>query len=184
MRTAYSEGMMAILIIVIAATGIAFGAIGAVWAQEYWRQRNAPRELEPVLDWRPTLRMDARATAQAELSDDDNIPANWTLQAEEVRLVESVGGYPHLEIRWRPATRREVRDFISTYHRIRTDEIRERMNKVYGGDVNVGYFDALKPDAGSGMLSLTNKDTGTGKHIETSANEEPGKAREMRPQAH
>lgn len=164
---------MTTLIIVIAACSIALGAIGAVWAQDYWHQRQAPRELQPILDWRPTLRMDARATAQAELSEDDNVPANWMLQTEEIRLVESVGGYPHVEIRWRPATRREVRDFVSTYQRIRADEIKERMNKLYASEVNVGYFTALKPDGGGRALSLTDTDRGTGNHIETGASEEP-----------
>jgi hypothetical protein len=158
---------MAIVIILIAISSITLGAIGAIWAQDYWRQRTAPRELKPILDWRPTLRMDARATAQTELSEDDNVPASWMLQAEEVRLVESVSGYPHLEIRWRPATRREVRDFISTYQRSRADEIKERMNKLYASEVNVGYFTALKPDGGERVLSLTDKDSGTGNHIET-----------------
>src|SRR5215472_11830823 len=143
---------MAIVIILIAICGVAFGAIGAMWAQDYWRQRTAPRELNPILDWRPTLRMDARATAQAELSEDDNVPASWTLQAEEIRLVESVSGYPHLEIRWRPATRREVRDFISTYQRIRADEIKDRMNRLYVSEINVGYFNTLKPDGGAPAL--------------------------------
>jgi hypothetical protein len=167
---------MTVLIIGMAVCSVAFGAIGAVWAQDYWRQRKAPRELKPILDWRPTLRMDARATAEAEVSEDDNVPANWTLQTEEIRLVESVGGYPHVEIRWRPATRREVRDFVSTYQRIRADEIKERMNKLYASDVNVAHFDALK--AGR-VLSLTDKDNGTGNHIEKSASEEPGEARGM-----
>ena len=121
---------MTIFIIGIAVVSIALGAAGAVWGQDYWRQRKAPRELKPIVDWRPTLRMDARATAEAELSEDDNLPANWTLQTEEIRLVESVGGYPNVEIRWRPATRREVRDFVSTYQRIRADEIKERMKSM------------------------------------------------------
>ncbi len=168
---------MTILIIGIAVASIALGAAGAVWVQDYWRQRKAPRELKPILDWRPTLRMDARAAAEAELSENDNVPANWTLQTEEIRLVESVGGYPHVEIRWRPATRREVRDFVSTYQRIRADEIKERMNKLYASDVNVGYFDALKADGGGRVLSLTDKDRGTGDHMDTSASEEPGEAR-------
>ena len=144
---------MIILITSIAACSAALGAIGTVWAQDYWRRRNALRELKPILDWRPTLRMDARAAAQAELSEDDNVPATWTLQAEEIRLVESVSGYPHLEIRWRPATRREVRDFVSTYQRFRADEIKERMNKLYASDINVGYFNALKPN-GAGRRGI------------------------------
>src|SRR6516165_4540996 len=164
---------MTILIIGIAVVGIALGAAGAVWAQDYWRQRTAPRERKPILDWRPTLRMDARATAEAELSEDDNAPANWTLQTEEIRLVESVSGYPHVEIRWRPSTRREVRDFISTYQQIRTDEIKERMNKLYASEVNVGRFDALKPD-GDRVLALTDKDGGTENHIETSVSQDLG----------
>ena len=170
---------MAILIIFIAICSVALGAIGAVWAQDYWRQRTAPRELKPILDWRPTLRMDVRAAAQAESSEDDNVPAIWVLQAEEVRLVESDSGYPHLEIRWRPATRREVRDFVQTYQRSRADEIKERMNKLYASEVNVGNFSALKPDGGERVLSLTDKDGRTGNHIEKGASDEPSDARGM-----
>jgi hypothetical protein len=162
---------MTIVIILIAVFSITLGAFGALWAQDHWRQRTAPRELKPILDWRPTLRMDLRATAEAESSEDDNVPANWVLQAEEIRLVESVSGYPHLEIRWRPATRREVRDFVSTYQRSRADEIKERMNRLYASEVNVGNFTALKPNGGE-VLSLTGKDG-----IETSASEEPIEAR-------
>lgn len=165
---------MTILIILIAISGVTLGAIGALWGQDYWRQRTVPRELKPILDWRPTLRMDARSTVQTELSDDDNVPASWMLQAEEVRLVESVSGYPHLEIRWRPATRREVRDFISTYQRSRADEIKDRMNRLYASDVNVGYFNAVKLDGGEAVLSLLDKDRGTGNQIETSVSEKPG----------
>jgi hypothetical protein len=163
--------------LIIMAVCIALGAFGAVWAQDYWRQRTAPRELKPILDWRPTLRMDARAVADVELSEDDSVPADWTLQTEEIRLVESVSGYPHVEIRWRRSTRREVRDFVSTYQRIRTDEIKERMNKLYASEVNVGCFDALKPDGGARVLSLTDKDGGTERNVETSANEELGETR-------
>ena len=123
---------MTIFITGIAVVSIALGAAGAMWAQDYWRQRKAPRELKPILDWRPTLRMDARATAEAELSEDDNAPANWTLQTEEIRLIERVGGYPHVEIRWCPATCREVRDFVSTYRRIRADPGGERRLLVAG----------------------------------------------------
>ena len=50
---------MTILIIGIAVVGIALGAAGAVWAQDYWRQRKAQRELKPILDWRPDARIDA-----------------------------------------------------------------------------------------------------------------------------
>jgi len=81
---------------------------------------------------------------------------------------------PRLEadaIRWRPATRREVRDFVSTYQRSRADEIKERMNRLYASEVNVGNFTALKPNGGE-VLSLTGKDG-----IETSASEEPIEAR-------
>src|SRR5690348_4212651 len=162
---------MAIVILLIAVSSVTLGAFGALWAQDYWRQRTAPRELKPILDWRPTLRRDVPATAQAKSSEDDNVPAIWVLQAEEVRLVESDSGAPHLEIRWRPATRREVRDFVQTYQRSRADEIKERMNKLYASEVNLGNFAAIKPGGGERVLSMTNKDGGTGNHIETG---EPG----------
>jgi len=191
---------MTTLIFAIAACSVALGAYGTVWAQDYWRRRQAMGELKPILDWRPTLRMDARATAQAELSEDDNIPANWMLQAEEVRLVESISGYPHLEIRWRAATRREVRDFVSTYQRARAEEVKDRMNKLYASEVNVRYFDAAKsyrkrrralrgparqpkPIAGGHALVMTDKGA-TANHIETSAGEQPGEARTISPATH
>src|SRR5689334_3433619 len=191
---------MTIVIILIAVFSITLGAFGALWAQDYWRQRTAPRELKPILDWRPTLRMDLRATAEAESSEDDNVPANWMLQAEEVRLVESISGYPHLEIRWRAATRREVRDFVSTYQRARAEEVRDRMNKLYASEVNVRYFDAAKsyrkrrralrgparqskPIAGGHVLVMTDKGP-TANHIETSAGEQPGEARAISPATH
>ena len=117
------------------------------------------------------MRLDARAIAEVELAEDDSIPANWTLQTEEIRLVESVSGYPHVEIRWRPATRREVRDSVSTYQRSRADEIKERMNKLYASEVSVGYFDAPKADGNGHVLSVTGKDGASDGHIETS--EEP-----------
>ena len=41
---------MTILIIGIAVVGIVLGAAGAVWEQDYWRQRKAKRELKPILD--------------------------------------------------------------------------------------------------------------------------------------
>ena len=152
---------MAIVILLIAVSSITLGAFGALWAQDYWRKRTAPRELKPILDWRPTLRMDVRATSQAESPEDDNVPAIWVLQSEEVRLVESDSGYPHLEIRWRPATRREARDFVQTYQQSRTDEIKERMNKLYASEVNVGNFTALKPDGGRVSLAPSDSQSPT-----------------------
>jgi hypothetical protein len=55
------------------------------------------------------------------------------------------------------------------------------MNKLYASEVNVGYFNTLKPDGGGRTLSLPDKDSGTGTRIETSASEEPGEAREISP---
>ena len=43
---------MTIFITGIAVVSIALGAAGAVWGQDYWRQRKAPRELKPIVDWR------------------------------------------------------------------------------------------------------------------------------------
>jgi hypothetical protein len=78
-----------------------------------------------------------------------------------------------------------VRDFVSTYQRIRADEIKERMNKLYASDVNVvGHLDALKANCGGRVLSSTDKDSGIGNHIETTTSEEPGEARGMCPPTH
>jgi hypothetical protein len=80
---------------------------------------------------------------------------------------------------------REVRDYVSTYQRTRAEEIKERMNKLYASDVNVvGHLDALKADGGGHGLLSTDKDSGTGNHIEITASEEPGEARGMCPPTH
>ena len=43
-------------------------------------------------------------------------PSGFTLQAEETRIVESLGGIEHREIRWRKATLDEAKTVLVSYH--------------------------------------------------------------------
>lgn len=115
-----------LLIIGAAALAAAVAALGTLWWMRPPKPPPPPREPEVMLDWRPTLRMDARADAAIEESDDDMIPANWVCRTQEIRLVSSVSSTPHAEVRWRQSTRREVRDLFSTYHKAMEEEITKR----------------------------------------------------------
>lgn len=101
-------------------------AIGFALPFMLGKKQPEKREAEPIIEWRPTLRMDARAETRIEESEDETIPANWVLRTQEIRLVRSVSGEPHAELRWRPSTRREVKDLIAAYHKARGEEITAR----------------------------------------------------------
>jgi len=125
-------GLLAILF----GLGCLFGALCLFIYQEVQRKRaSVMHELTPIIEWRPTLRMDARAEAHIETADADDIPATWLLHSEEVRLVASAGGVPHVELRWRPSTRREVRTFVANYHRVMDEEIKGRLQAMHAGDL-------------------------------------------------
>jgi hypothetical protein len=161
---------MTIVITLIAVFRITLGAFGALWAQDYWRQRTAPRELKPILDWRPTLRMDLRAT-----------PRQSRLRTIMFRRTGCCKPRKSASLRASVAIRilrfAGVRLLVVRYVTLSQHTsgagptIKERMNRLYASEVNVGNFTALTPNGGE-VLSLTGKDG-----IETSASEEPIEAR-------
>ena len=55
------------------------------------------------------------ATGRVDFVDPQSIGA-FTLQAEETRIVESLGGMEHREIRWRTATLDEAKTVLVSYH--------------------------------------------------------------------
>ncbi len=57
--------------------------------------------------WTPTGRVDFS---------DPQSTGNFILQAEDTRIVDSMGGVEHREIRWRKATLDEVKTVVVAYH--------------------------------------------------------------------
>jgi len=57
--------------------------------------------------WTPTGRVDFI---------DPQSTGNFSLQAEDTRIVDSVGGVEHREIRWRKATLDEARTVVVAFH--------------------------------------------------------------------
>jgi hypothetical protein len=47
---------------------------------------------------------------------DPNASANFLLQAEDTRIVNSIGGVDHHEVRWRRATLNEAKKVVLAYH--------------------------------------------------------------------
>jgi len=47
---------------------------------------------------------------------DPQSTGNFSLQAEDTRIVDSVGGVEHREIRWRKATLDEARTVVVAFH--------------------------------------------------------------------
>ena len=62
--------------------------------------------------WTPTGRIDFVGSTDA---DPDSI-GNFLLQAEDTRIVGSIGGLDHREIRWRRATLNEAKKVVLAYH--------------------------------------------------------------------
>ena len=62
--------------------------------------------------WSPTGRIDFAGPTE---SGPDAI-GNFLLQAEDTRIVNSIGGVDHHEIRWRKATLNEAKKVVLAYH--------------------------------------------------------------------
>jgi len=62
--------------------------------------------------WFPTGRIDFSGPNES----DPDSSGNFILQAEDTRVVRSIGGIDHHEIRWRRATLNEAKKVVSTYH--------------------------------------------------------------------
>jgi hypothetical protein len=62
--------------------------------------------------WIPTGRIDFSGPTDTE----PNAIGTFLLQAEDTRVVNSIGGVDHREIRWRRATLNEAKKVVMTYH--------------------------------------------------------------------
>ncbi len=74
--------------------------------------------------------------------DPDSI-GSFLLQAEDTRIVNSVGGVDHREIRWRKATLNEAKKVVLAYHAQRN------LATTTALVVNAANGDAARPESGS-----------------------------------
>ena len=109
-----------LLIIGFAALVLA-GVIGVMSAVILaWREQARRQQLvavsEVTRDWEPTWKINAVTDAWVMENEKDDIPSNFVLRIEENRMVRDIGGGEVMEIRWRPATKSEVREIVRRYH--------------------------------------------------------------------
>ena len=90
------------------AAGLFAVLVGVFTAYSFYksRPRRAIRNQQEDDGWTPTGRVDF-------IDDGSN---NFILQAEDTRIVDSVSGVEHRQIRWRKATLDEARAVVVAYH--------------------------------------------------------------------
>jgi len=90
-----------------AAVLVLIGVIGLIWSRRSKPQKVEDLPCEVVSDWRPTGKIDfARRDINGKPRDIDGKPDGslFCLQTEEYRLLQSMSGTKHVEVRWRVAT--------------------------------------------------------------------------------
>jgi hypothetical protein len=76
----------------------------------------APTETGRIVqDWVPTGRIDFAGPSMDESAAE--VPADFYLQAEDMRLLISFSGIERKEIRWRKATLNEAKRVVNVFHR-------------------------------------------------------------------
>ena len=72
------------------------------------------RKFEPpiISEWRSTGQIDFVGSDEDMKAEDENAPAQFTLLMQEQRQVANIAGGPTTEIRWRFATKAEVKDVV------------------------------------------------------------------------
>lgn len=102
-------------LIVASACFLIAGVLGVLSTiQRMAKRKLAPKD-EAILDWRPTLRMDAHLSK-----------FGWIVRSQDIRLIASVSGEPHAELRWRASSLDEVKRFVSVYHKAMHEQIEKR----------------------------------------------------------
>ena len=81
--------------------------VGVLAAYNFYKSKPYQPVQHKQDDWTPTGRVDFI---------DPQSTGNYILQAEDTRIVDSIGGVERREIRWRKATLDEVRTVVVTYH--------------------------------------------------------------------
>jgi hypothetical protein len=98
-----------------AAVLVLIGAIGLIWSRRSKPQKVEDLPCEVVSDWRPTGKIDF-ARRDINGKPDGSL---FCLQTEEYRLLQSMSGTKHVEVRWRVATLEEACQ-VASRHNART----------------------------------------------------------------
>ena len=126
--------------VVIAASVSVF----AVWSIRRERKtRNLNFHEQVSRDWLATGRINLGADQQVMEDQDENVPADFVLRIEENRLVNNIAGLPHVETRWRPATKKEAKIIVQRYHQLLA--IKPELMIPPPEQMTVSSFDVLIP---------------------------------------
>ena len=98
-----------------AAVLVLIGVIGLIWSRRSKPQKVDDLPCEVVSDWRPTGKIDF-ARRDINGKPDGSL---FCLQTEEYRLLQSMSGTKHVEVRWRAATLEEACQ-VASRHNART----------------------------------------------------------------
>ena len=98
-----------------AAVLVLIGIIGLIWSRRSKPQKAEDLPCEVVTDWRPTGKIDF-ARRDINGKPDGSL---FCLQTEEYRLLQSMSGTKHVEVRWRAATLEEACQ-VASRHNART----------------------------------------------------------------
>ena len=105
------------------AAAISVTVLGHVFLN-YWR-REPYFEPPAITDWHPTGKIDAMSSDDVMRDEDENKPAKFWLLVEETRQVADISGSAIGEVRWRLATRAEVKDIVRRHRLSNHDQIRQ-----------------------------------------------------------
>jgi hypothetical protein len=81
--------------------------VGVLAANKFYKSKPYQPVEHKQDGWTPTGRVDFI---------DPQSTGNFVLQAEDTRIVDSIGGVEHREIRWRKATLDEARTVVVSFH--------------------------------------------------------------------
>src|SRR3984893_11358612 len=96
----------------LAAAGCFISLLGLLLAYNGRRSKSQAAIRAQQGGWTATGRIDFAGPTDA----DPNSIGTFLLQAEDTRIVNSVGGVDHREIRWRKATLKEAKKVVLAYH--------------------------------------------------------------------
>jgi hypothetical protein len=123
----------------LAAAGGFIALLGLLMAYNTRRSKSQEAVRAQQDGWTATGRIDFSGPIDA----DPNSIGIFLLQAEDTRIVNSVGGVDHREIRWRKATLNEAKKVVLAYH--------AQLNLATSTAlvVNASNGDATRPDSAS-----------------------------------
>ena len=96
---------------------LALAVSGLVMVYLFWRKGMQSESVIAATEWQPTGKIDFYC---AEMPGENETPASFLLRVEEYRIVESISGVEHTEIRWRKAVLSEAKSVL-TVHQNATD---------------------------------------------------------------